>query len=66
MHTDRKLNPLAKAMSKEDNRHPFYLHPTYQSRFFALIDAFGEYVGAPPPELQNRILFVQSARGIHR
>ena len=53
----------ADKMSKEDNLHPYYLHPEYKKRFFALIDAFGDYVNDLPPELRKRIVFVQSAEG---
>lgn len=63
VYTDREVNPLGRKMSKEDNLHPYYLHPEYKSRFFALIDAFGGYVDNLPPELRKRIAFVQSAEG---
>jgi hypothetical protein len=45
------------------NRHPYYLHPEYKSRYLGLIDAFGKYVMALPPELRERIVFVQCAEG---
>jgi hypothetical protein len=63
VYTDRAVNPLGRKMSKEDNLHPFYLHPNYKERFFALIDAFGEYVTGLPKDLRERIVFVQSAEG---
>ena len=50
-------------MSKEKNRFPYYQHPEYKTRFFKLIEAFGAYVRGLPPELRERILFVQSAEG---
>lgn len=63
VYTDREVNPLGVKMSKEQNRFPYYLAPGYKNRFFALIDAFGEYVRGLPPELRDRIVFVQSAEG---
>jgi hypothetical protein len=52
VYTDREVNPLGHRMSKEDNLHPYYLHPEYKDRFFALIDACGEYVSGLPEELR--------------
>ena len=63
VYTDRKVDPLGHKMSKDDNLHPFYLHPEYKKRFFALVDAFGAYVHALPPLLRKRVIFVQSAEG---
>jgi hypothetical protein len=63
VYTDREVNPLGRKLSKEDNLHPFYLHPEYKKRFFALVDAFGAYVDNLPTELRKRIVFVQSAEG---
>jgi len=63
VYTDRTVNPLGQKMSKEDNLHPYYLHPVYKKHFFTLIDAFGKYVNSLSPELRDRIIFVQSAEG---
>jgi len=63
VYTDREVNPLGRKLSKEDNLHPYYLHPEYKTRFFSLIDAFGKYVNELPPDLRKRILFIQSAEG---
>jgi len=63
VYTDREVNPLGRKMGKENNLHPYFLHPEYKRRFFQLIDAFGEYVNDLPPELRERIVFVQSAEG---
>ena len=63
VYTDRDVNPLGVRMSKEDNLHPYYFHPAYKKRFFALIDAFGAYVNGLPGELRDRVVFVQSAEG---
>ena len=63
VYTDRKVDPLGRKMSKEDNLHPYYLHPEYKRRFFSLIDAFGAYVNGLPGDLRKRIVFVQSAEG---
>jgi len=63
VYTDRAVNPLGKKMSKENNLHPYYLHPEFKKRFFKLIDAFGNYINSLPGELRDRILFVQSAEG---
>lgn len=63
VYTDRDVNPLGRKMSKEQNRFPYYLAPEYKTRFFDLIDAFGKYVNALPPELRQRIILVQSAEG---
>jgi len=63
VYTDREVDPLGRKMNKEDNLHPFYLHPEYKKRFFALVDAFGAYVNGLPPLLRKRIVFVQSAEG---
>lgn len=63
VYTDRLVNPLGRKMSKKKNLHPYYLHPAYKKHFFALIDAFGQYVSNLPQELRERIIFVQSAEG---
>ena len=63
VYTDRAVNPLGQKMSKEKNRFPYYQHPEYKTRFFKLIEAFGAYVRGLPPELRERILFVQSCEG---
>jgi hypothetical protein len=63
VYTDREVNPLGHKMSKDDNLHPYYLHPEYKRRFFQLVDAFGEYVSDLPTALRDRIVFVQSAEG---
>jgi len=63
VYTDRAVNPLGRKMSKEDNLHPYYFHPTYKERFFQMIDALGRHVQGLPPELRKRIVFVQSAEG---
>lgn len=63
VYTDREVNPLGRKMSREDNLHPYYLHPEYKKCFFALIDAFGHYVNGLPSALRKRIVFVQSAEG---
>jgi hypothetical protein len=62
VNTDRKVNPFGQKMDGK-NRHPYYLHPEYKSRYLGLIDAFGKYVMALPPELRERIVFVQCAEG---
>ncbi len=62
VHTDRKVNPLGESKAGK-NRHPYYLHPEYKKHFWALIDAFGKYVMGLPPELRERIVFVQCAEG---
>ncbi|MFC1761091.1 hypothetical protein ACFL6U_03325, partial [Planctomycetota bacterium] len=63
VYTDRAVDPLGKEMSKEDNLHPYYVHPEYKQSFFALIDAFGNYVNGLPRELRELVVFVQSAEG---
>lgn len=63
VYSDREVNPLGHKMSKEQNRFPYYLAQVYKSRFFELIDAFGDYVNNLPPELRDHIIFVQSAEG---
>jgi hypothetical protein len=63
VYTNRDVNPLGKKMSKEDNLHPYYMDPTYKKYFFRLIEEFGKYVNGLPTELQNRIVFLQSAEG---
>ncbi len=63
VYSDREVNPLGDKMSKEQNLFPYYLAPQYKQRFFELIDAFGDYVNDLPPELRERIIFVQSAEG---
>jgi hypothetical protein len=63
VYSDREVNPLGHKMSKEQNRFPYYLAPEYKTRFFDLVDAFGDYVNELPPELRERIIFVQSAEG---
>jgi len=63
VYTDREVDPFGRKMGKEDNLHPYYLHPEYKRRFFQMIDAFGEYVGNLPTALHDRIVFVQSAEG---
>ncbi len=66
VYTDRKVDSLGRTMSKEDNLHPYYLHPEYKKHFFALIDAFGTYVNGLPDDLKERVVFVQSSEGFHR
>ena len=63
VYTDREVDPLGKEMSKEDNLHPYYVHPEYKQSFFALIDALGDYVNGLPRELREGVVFVQSAEG---
>ena len=63
VYTDREVNPLGQKMSLEQNRFPYYLAPVYKQCFFDLIDALGDYVNELPPELRQRIIFVQSAEG---
>lgn len=60
--TDRSVNALGQ---KTDNqkKYPYYLHPEYKKRFFALITAFGNYIGELPPKLRESIVFVQCAEG---
>ena len=60
--TDRKVNALGEK-TEGQKRYPYYLHPEYKNRFMGLIDAFGKYVTALPPELRERIVFVQCAEG---
>lgn len=60
--TDRAVNALGQKTDKQ-SRYPYYLHPEYKNRFMGLIDAFGKYVNALPPELRERIVFVQCAEG---
>ena len=60
--TDRAVNALGQKTDKQ-SRYPYYLHPEYKNRFLGLIDAFGKYVNALPPELRERIVFVQCAEG---
>jgi hypothetical protein len=60
--TDRKVNALGQKTDGQ-KRYPYYLHPEYKKRFFELIDAFGKYVTALPPDLRDRIVFVQCAEG---
>jgi hypothetical protein len=61
--TDRDVDPLGRKMSKENNRFPYYFSPVYKERFFKLVEAFGAYVAALPPELHQRIVLVQSCEG---
>ena len=60
--TDRKVNALGQKTDAQ-KKYPYYLHPEYKKRFMGLIDAFGKYVTALPPELRERIVFVQCAEG---
>jgi hypothetical protein len=60
--TDREFNALGQR-TDDQKRYPYYLHPEYKKRYFALIDAFGNYVMALPPALRERIMFVQCAEG---
>ncbi len=60
--TDRKVNALGRKTDGQKN-YPYYLHPEYRNRFLGLIDAFGKYITALPPELRERIVFVQCAEG---
>jgi hypothetical protein len=59
--TDREVNALGQ--KTDQKTYPYYFAQEYKDRFFALIDAFGGYVAALPPELRSRIVFVQSAEG---
>jgi hypothetical protein len=60
--TDRKVNALGQKTDGQ-KRYPYYLHPEYKNRFKGLIEAFGKYVTSLPPELRERIVFVQCAEG---
>ena len=42
---------------------PYYFHPIYREHFYGAIQALGDYVAALPPDLKERIVFVQSAEG---
>ena len=63
VYTDRQVNPLGRKMGKEDNLHPYYLHPEYRKRFFSLIEKCGEYFNGLPQKLRGRVVFFQSAEG---
>ncbi|MDQ8201186.1 beta-galactosidase [Pelagicoccus enzymogenes] len=63
VYTDRDVDPLGRKMDKENNLHPYYLHPAYKKSFGELIDALGKYVSELPMGLRERILWVQSAEG---
>ena len=60
--TDREFNALGKKTDGQ-SKYPYYLDPEYKKHFAGLIDAFGTWVMNLPPELRERILFVQSAEG---
>jgi len=62
VRTDRQVNALGQKTSGL-SKFPYYLHPEYKQRYFALIEACGKYVMALPPALRERILFVQCAEG---
>ena len=63
VYTDREVNPLGRQVSREDNLHPYYLHPEFKRRFFALIRRSGEYFNGLPQDLRKRVVFFQSAEG---
>lgn len=60
--TDRNVNALGKTTDKQ-SAYPYYLNSEYKKRFHGLIEAFGKYVMALPPDLRERIVFVQCAEG---
>jgi hypothetical protein len=60
--TDREFNALGQK-TEAQSKYPYYLHPEYKRAYHALIDAFGKWVKELPPELHERILFVQCAEG---
>lgn len=60
--TDRTVNALGQKTNKQST-YPYYLHPEYKKAFHGLIDAFGSYVNTLPPDLHERIVFVQCAEG---
>ncbi|NDV61012.1 hypothetical protein G0Q06_00960 [Puniceicoccales bacterium CK1056] len=59
--TDRTVNALGQPISAKPYPYPF--STIYMERFIALIDAFGTYLNNLPEDLQQRIVFVQSAEG---
>jgi len=48
---------------KRNGKYPHYLDGTYKKYYYRLINEFGTYLKALPPELRERIVFVQSAEG---
>jgi hypothetical protein len=60
--TDRTENALGEKIGTQ-TKYPYYLHPEYRKRFAGMIREFGRWMQTLPPELRQRILFVQSAEG---
>jgi hypothetical protein len=60
--TDREENALGQKTDSQ-SKYPYYPNPEYQKRFAGLIDAFGKWFKTVSPQLQERVLFVQSAEG---
>ncbi len=54
------LNPLG---YPRDKTFQYYLDENYVSYYHRLLRVFGTYIRQLPPDLQSRILFVQSAEG---
>jgi len=55
-----RINPFRREVKPD---YPYYFDEDYKRFFHRLIRAFGDYVRNLPPELQSRVLFVQSAEG---
>ena len=49
--------------TKKSSSYPYYLDDDYKFYYYRMIDSLGEYLCNLPPELQKRVLFVQSAEG---
>jgi hypothetical protein len=54
------INPLGREVQ---HVYPYYLSAQYREHFYRLVRAFGDYVHSLPPEVFNRILFVQVCEG---
>ncbi|WP_019027979.1 hypothetical protein [Colwellia piezophila] len=61
VETDRQVNALGHKTNQ--TAAPYYFSPVYKKLFFNLIKEFGAYVNSLPKELQERIIFIQSAEG---
>jgi hypothetical protein len=55
-----RINPFRKEVKPV---FPYYLDENYKRHFFRLIRECGAYVKTLPPDLRDRIIFIQSAEG---
>ena len=60
LEMEKTINPFGKV---RDWKFPYYLDDDYKNYFFRMIDNLGKYILSLPENVQNRLVFIQSAEG---